>query len=419
MPKKKRTILQPEYMSRFSCIGGACEDNCCVGSWNIFVDKKTYLKYRAIDDKELKPALDKVIKRYRGKDASDLQYARFRLRVDGGGCIFLTKEGFCHLHSKLGYENLCDVCAIYPRLYNMVDKKIERSATMSCPEVVRVALNNPDGITFETVEEGPNTGRIPARVPAIDSGSTKFAAKPTKFFWEVRLFSLSLLQNRLYTLGQRIILLGILCQKIEELDKAGRVEDIPAMLEKFGASVEDGTLKPDLDSVEGNFQIQMRLAKELTDARLKHELIAGGTYMDCIKETLAGLDFFVGTPIDDMLKKYIDNRNAYVSAYIKEKEYVLENFLVNEFFMRMMPFGSGNSCWESYLHICILYGMIKIHMNGMAGYNKGLTDDIVFRLIQAFSKVVIHNTKFIPGMIKLVKESGFDSLACMAILVSD
>jgi lysine-N-methylase len=419
MPKKKRAILQPTYMSTFRCIGGACEDNCCVGTWNIFVDKKTFLKYRDVKDPELQPTIDSVIKRYRGKEANDQQYGIFRLRADGQGCVFLTPQKFCHLHSKLGYENLCDVCAVYPRIYKMADGKLERCATMSCPEVVREALPNPDGIAFETVEEGGSVGRVPARVQAIDSRLAKFAAKPHKFFWDIRMFCLSLLQNRVYSLGQRIIILGMVYQKIDELDKAGRVEEIPGMLVKFGTSIEDGALKPELDKVENNFQIQMRLGKELTDNRLSMELVGSHIYLDCVKETLVGLDFFVDTPAVEMLKKYVDNHNTYVAAYLREKEYILENFVVNEFFMRMMPFGSGETVWDSYLYLCVLYGMVKLHLNGMAGCHKGLTDEVVFKLIQSFSKVVLHNGKFIPNMIALLKSCGYDSLAWMTILVND
>jgi lysine-N-methylase len=300
----------------------------------------------------------------------------------------------------------------------MADKKLERCATMSCPEAVRLALNNPEGIAFETIEEGPTTGRIPPRVQSIDSQHTKYAAKPAKFFWEVRLYCLSILQNRTYTLSQRFIILGMLCQKLDELDKEARVEEIPDMLEKFGGLVEDGTFKAELEAVQSNFQIQLRLTKELTDNRLRTELVASHIYLNCVKETLAGLDCFVDTPAEDILKKYIENRNTYVLPYFNDKGYILENFFVNEFFTKMMPF-DGTSCWASYVHLCVLYGMIKLHLNGMGGFHKGLTDEIVFRLIQAFSKIVIHNQKFIPEMIKLIKASDFDTLAGMTILVND
>jgi len=417
MPKKIRKILQPAYMGKFKCIGGACEDSCCRG-WRVSIDKKTYLEYRRVKDEGLKAMMDKHIKRERKEDVkSDDAYARVGL--ENGNCPFLDAENLCVIQSKLGYEGLSDVCAIYPRIYKMVDKKLERGATLSCPELARVALFNEEGIAFEEVEEAPSIGRIPPRAPALAPSLTKFAAKPVKFFWEVRLFCLSILQNREYAIGQRLMLLGMLCRKIDDLDKASGVEELPAMLERFGADVESGSLKAELDTVEPKFEIQMRLAKELTDERLKTELVASQTYLAVVMETLAGIGFVVGTEPEAIVKTYKENRETYVAAYLKDKAYVLENFVVNEFFAHLMPFGSGETTWDSYLFLCVLYGMVKLHLNGVAGCRKGLTDETVVRIIQPFSKTVLHNGKFIPNMIKRLKENGFDTLAWMAILVGD
>jgi len=417
MPKVKRVILQPRYLSGFSCIGSACGDSCCEG-WSVSVDKKTYLKYRHAADAELAPLFDKHIKRVRdGKLKSDASYAK--VGMVGGKCPFLNGENLCSVQAALGHDYLSDVCAIYPRLYKMADKKLERCGTTSCPEIARLALSDEGGIGFETVEESAEVGRIPARASAFDSQQVKFAARPAKFFWDIRMFCLTFLQNRGYTLGQRLIILGILYKKIDELDKAGNVEGIPAVLENFGSAIEDGALRPELDKVENNFLIQLRIAKELTDKRLGMGLVANKKYLQCVMETLVGLDIVEGLPADAPLKKYISNREIYVSAYMREKGYVLENFVINEFFMRQMPFGAFESVLDSYLYLCVTYGMVKLHINGMSGCHKKLDDAMVFRLIQAFSKVVLHNQKFIPNMIQLLKESGLDSQVWMAILVND
>ncbi|MDR0331790.1 MAG: flagellin lysine-N-methylase [Chitinispirillales bacterium] len=417
MPKKNRVVLQPEYLSRFSCIGGACEDSCCSG-WRVSVDKKTFLEYRRVKDKALAPLLDEFVKRERKEGVkSDEAYAK--INMVKGRCPLQDAQNLCLIQTTLGYGALCDVCAVYPRLYKIIDKKLERCATVSCPEAARLVLNNPDGIGFETVEEGKGVGRIPDRAPSLAPGDAKYAAKPAKFFWEIRMVGLTLLQNREYTVGQRLILLGLLCRKIDELDESGRVEEIPNMLETFGASVDDGSLRPDLDAVEGSFGIQLRLAKELTDERLKMELIASKVYLVCMVETLAGIEFVADTPEATIMKKYVENRDKYVLPYLKDKEYVLENFVVNEFFARLMPISINKTAWDSYLYLCVLFGMVKLHLNGMGGFHKGLTDEIVVRIVQAFSKMVLHNGKFIPGMIEKLKANGFDTLGWMTILVSD
>jgi len=415
MPKAKHTILQPRYLNEFHCIGSACEDSCCEG-WSVAVDKKAYLKYRNAKDEELAPLFDKHIKRERSAaKKSDASYAKIGMAK--GRCPFLNDKNLCGIQVKLGHDYLCDTCSIYPRIYKMADKKLERSGTTSCPEIVRLALGNEDGIEFENVEAGKEIGRVPAHVSSFDSRLTKYAAKPAKFFWDIRLFCLAFLQNRAYTLGQRLIILGILYNKIAEIDKSGNVEGIPAMLEQFGQAIEGGALKPELDKVENNFMIQLRMAKELTDKRLQMGL--NRKYMQCLMETLVGLNIIEGMPADAPLNKYIENREAYVLGYMKDKEYVLENFVINEYFTRQMPFGAFGNIWDSYLYLCVTYGMVKLHINGMAGCHKKLDDAIVFRLIQALSKVVLHNQKFIPNMIKLLKDGGLDSQAWMTILVND
>ncbi len=36
---KKLKIVMPDYFKQFKCIGGKCEDSCCIG-WDIDVDEK-------------------------------------------------------------------------------------------------------------------------------------------------------------------------------------------------------------------------------------------------------------------------------------------------------------------------------------------------------------------------------------------
>ena len=41
---KKIKAKSPSYFKDFKCIGGECEDSCCIG-WDIDVDQKTYEDY--------------------------------------------------------------------------------------------------------------------------------------------------------------------------------------------------------------------------------------------------------------------------------------------------------------------------------------------------------------------------------------
>lgn len=410
MEKDKRIVLQPTYMKEFRCIGGACEDSCCVG-WRVDLDKETYITYKSILDEELKPLFDKMVNR-KHNNKSDASYGKIKMNKDGR-CPFLDENNLCKIHGKLGEKYLSDTCTYYPRIVNRVDDKLERSATMSCPEIARLALLNPQGIVFEQYEEEDKKIKIHS---IFDTEGHLYLNKPQRYFWEIRLFSLSLLQNRKYTLDERLILLGIVYNKLSELKGEGKIKDIPQLLEIYNQMIENGDFKEEIEKVPTNLQIQMQLAKELVDQRAVLG-INNQRYIECLKETLLGLGYVDEFDINEALENYTRGNEKYLKPYLKEKGYILENYLVNEYFKELMPFGKFKTIWDSYIFLCILYSMVKLHLIGMANAKNGINDEDVIKLIQSLSKLVLHNNTFIQRIVRIIKDSNVDSLAYMAILV--
>lgn len=278
MADSKRIVLQPTYMKKFRCIGGACEDSCCVG-WRVDIDKEKYLTYKKIQDEELKPLFEKKVNR-KHNQKSDASYGNIKMNRDGR-CPFLDENNLCMIHRKLGEEYLSDTCTYYPRIVNRVDGKFERSATMSCPEIARLALLNPEGIVFEQHEEEESKIKIHS---LFDTEGHLFLNKPQRYFWEIRLFSLALLQNRKYTLDERLILLGIVYNKLNELKENGNANDIPQLLDIYNQMIEAGDFKEQIEKVPTNLQIQMRIAKELVDERAVLG-INNQRYLECLKKS--------------------------------------------------------------------------------------------------------------------------------------
>lgn len=416
MNARKRLILQPEYVKNFVCDGITCEDNCCQGYWGIPVDEEHYKKIKKIQDKDLKDKVKKYIRRNRTNPTKE-SYGKIHQDKELNQCIFLTEDKLCEIQGKLGADYLCNTCMVYPRDMSSIDGKYERSLTMSCPIAAKQALLNPELMAFEQFEEVAET-RMMINSGRLDTQNHLFPNKPQKHFWDIRIFSISLLQNRNYPLGDRLIILGIIYKKIEELSENKRVAEIPSMLDNMAELIETGFFKGELEKVTPNVQIQIQMTKAMVDRKI-HRGIISERYLECFKDTLMGLGYVEEVELEEVIENYAKNYKGYYAPYIEEKEYILENYLVNEYFRQMMPFGRYENIWDSYVFLCVLYSMTKLHLIGMAGYHRQLNDDLTLKLIQSLSKEVIHNIKYTSGVIQVIKDSGYDSLAYMSILLKN
>ena len=149
MPK----AVVPAYLEHFRCDGPRCPDNCCYGSWKIHVDEKHYKRMKKLTDPELKPLVDRYVKRNRKQPSTSATFGKLVQDYDKGHCAFLADDRRCNLQLKAGADHLCDVCMLYPRLDNtIIGRPMERSLSLSCPLAAELALLDPDSLTFHEVD---------------------------------------------------------------------------------------------------------------------------------------------------------------------------------------------------------------------------------------------------------------------------
>jgi len=131
-------VVGLRYMERFQCIGPACEETCCAG-WGVGVDTKHFHKLE-----RLLPAEELTAKTKRAeKDAGVAAY----MVLDGERrCSFLESDMLCSLQRRFGEEALPNTCATYPRSFRAIGKRLEAYATLSCPEVSRLAFSSPEAV---------------------------------------------------------------------------------------------------------------------------------------------------------------------------------------------------------------------------------------------------------------------------------
>ncbi|WP_145588867.1 flagellin lysine-N-methylase [Yersinia rochesterensis] len=147
---KKLQIIQPGFVKDFSCLGSACRDHCCNG-WDVSIDKKTYKKYKNSQNQTIRNIAIKNISVTRD---SESQWAKIRLKEDGN-CPYLDEARLCEVHKRLGGEALSTTCSSYPRSSHYYKTVQFQTLTLSCPEVTRLVLFDPNAFNLheETVSQ--------------------------------------------------------------------------------------------------------------------------------------------------------------------------------------------------------------------------------------------------------------------------
>lgn len=413
MNKKRRPLLIPQYMHSFTCIGSKCEDSCCIG-WQVSIDRITYKKYQKLKEAELKPALDKYIGRNRSQPSEE-DYGRIRLNSDSS-CPFLTEERLCRIQARIGEQYLSDVCTTYPRTSNIINGTLEKSATLSCPEAARKALLNPEPMEFDQIEESLEARNIIKT--QVDINMVKAAGRPEGYFWELRIFTIQVLQNRVYTLGERLIMLGMFYQKVEQFIQANQSAGIPNLIASYIQLIDSGAFKEELSEIPVQVAIQMELLKELADERIVRG-VSSQRYIDCFKQCLQGLQYSITDMVEDIADRYQEAEKKYYRPFMNDHDYIMENYLVNFVFKNMFPFCGEKNIFNDYVMLVVHYALIKMHLIGMAALHQGLNEELVITLIQSFVKTVEHNEQYLKLISDLLKQNGYTTMAYMAILINN
>ncbi|MFK0524697.1 flagellin lysine-N-methylase [Paenibacillus illinoisensis] len=409
---KTRTILVPRYMQQFACIGSVCEDSCCVG-WRVDIDQSTYKKYNKSRDIELKPLFEKNIVRHRVQ-ANERAYAKLKMD-DSGRCTFLNEDNLCKVQLGLGEDYLSNTCSTYPRYINRVNGVVEKSTTVSCPEAARLALLNPNGIEFDqTEEEISSKGFLHKELTTNDINNKN---KAQAYFWDLRIFTIQVLQRREYSLSDRLIILGLFYQKVQQAVDESNFEQIPGYIESYNAILEDMSMKDSLNQIPSNLAIQMKLCKELVDFRFGQG-IHSSRYLQCLAETLNGIEYTSEAIAEEIAARYQQACKEHYEPFMNEHEYILENYLVNYVFKNLFPFGK-KKLYNDFVMLVVHYSMIKLHLIGMAGYHKGLTTELVIKLIQSFAKTVEHNGTYLNKVFALLEDNEYTTMAYMTVLIKN
>lgn len=412
MSKTGQVILVPKYMDLFQCIGSSCEDTCCAG-WTVPIDKNTYNKYKSVTNTHMSSKIKEVIQKNRS-NPSDHHYATIMLS-GCQSCVMLSEEGLCDIQLQLGEDYLSTTCAAYPRVTNVVDGKYEMSASMSCPEAARLALLNPEPMEFFEIASKTNQKHS---YQAQLNPNTFTSNRIQHHFWGLRIFSIEIVQNRKYSLTDRVLLLGLFYQNVQEFVMNNTVSEIPKLIENYRHLIQNNSLKEAIAQIPVETIAQIQLLKDLVNLRI-HIGTENQRYLHYFQSFLDGISYEQGENIETISAHYQSAFATYYQPFMQRNSHILENYLVNYIYKNTFPFSKTN-VFEDYVSLALHYSLIKMHLIGISGFHKeNFSAGHVVPFIQSFSKVVEHNTRYLQIALDYLKKRDFTSIAGMAIFLKN
>lgn len=394
----------PKYLKEFKCIGGECEDSCCIG-WDIDIDKITFRQYYKVKDQEMKKMFQKNVHNNEYCQAPDVDYGKVKLKKDKR-CPFLDECNYCIIQSKLGEEYLSNVCTSFPRILNKIDGYYEMSLDVSCPEAARILLLKEEGIEFEENEETLGKHIISSE---IDTKSKEFKNLPIKYFKEIRDLSIKIIKNRNFDLNRRLYILGEFINELEEELKYN-YENVLKFIKEYDInSVKDPYEKDDF-----SYLLQVDFFKKTMKYLNILNEVDSLSFKDYTKEVMDGFNFE-----DDNISKYanvyIEAFEEYSKEYMIENSFIFENYLVNFIYNYMFPFSENQSVFDGYIMLLMRYSFIRFYLVGKYIVNKNESKEEIVRFIQVFSKSIGHHRNYLVNLLKYIKEKEFNNIEFVKI----
>lgn len=397
----KKTGTSADYLQSFECTGSACEDTCCHG-WGVNIDKRTFEKYKELPDKKWKRSLTQHISRNK-YETTFSSYAMIKM-ADSGYCPFLNNDRLCSIQLSLGNSYLSRTCASYPRQMNKVYDRYETSAAVSCPEVARLTLLNPDGLSFSPtpmeVEKNPLVDKL-----VEDAG---FA----NTFEEIRGFIIALLQKRNHSITTRLLLLGFFVKDLEAAIEEDGDEPILRTLTHWQSIIADKDLAKKMAALPTSPPEQFQILFSIVEDYLEHTDVTSQRYLQHYQEWAEGTEY----DVENYQKAY----EQYFQPFFREHDYILENYLVHYVFSQLFPFSLlGESFYADYVVLVLHYALIRFHLIGLAAYHQGLTPELITSLVYSFARTYDHDSGFFKDTLAHLREQKWDTIAYMSILIEN
>ena len=412
-----KTALALDYYRQFSCIGGACEDSCCIG-WRVDIYKKTYKNYKNNKHKLLAPIFRSGIKK---NDTSTNKGCYAIISLDeGGNCVFLDQDKLCKIQKNLGSEALSPVCSNYPRIANQLGGQLEYSLGLSCPEVARLALLKREPLQFIEIPRNPALSGYGA-MTQLHWEPGEESPEKLALIYDLRALVIGILQNRIIHIDARLMMLGLFLEsadksvgtKFEHLEEA-----LPDILSQYAAMLPHAkSIQNELDKIEPNLPLKLSVFLDIIGALMP--TVNKGSFGALLKQAAEGFALRPDSSQTDadILDRIRETDTLICAPFFKANAHILENYLVDYAFRTLLPL-RYNSMLLHFREMVCNYLIVRLLSLGIAAFHNSIDEQLVVKLLQSFTRVSMHNKSYIKTVISCLESRNLaDFQSLLALLL--
>lgn len=334
--------IQPNYIENFHCNGKICGARCC-RDWRIVVDEDAYNKFLELETAESEKIFQHT--EWVEDENEGVDILVLKLREDGVCSLLDEKDCLCKLQKKHGEDFLTAICQSFPRVtYKLDDEIFQQSMTLTCPLAANLILLPTAPITFNEVSE------ITARAII---GFKKKLSRPVEEFLKVQMQAVKILQDRNFSINQRL-------KNLCEIFYQNNLPDAKFNLDKHAQTLTEIFI----ETYGANLTRQQK-----KDLRKNY-------FLNCI-ESLAQID-----------KKFGN---------------VIENYLVNEFFMRCYPCAYSGGEFHNVKIFVTAFRILEFSLVLNVIAKKNLSAEEIIQVIYSVNDMLDHSQGGMDAIINFAK----------------
>jgi lysine-N-methylase len=214
---------------------------------------------------------------------------------------------------------------------------------------------------------------------------------------------------------------GQLAEEFNAILQCGdRARDQAGEIAEFIARSRDALLAGSFDVrvPQARPQIQIETVLELIVSRIGSDFTVH-RFLECYREFMQGLRWGPESSMEELDSRYAAARARNYAPFMKQHEYLLDNFLINYCIRTVFPYGHReigqrigidyleNSVRRQYLLLAVHYAVVRAVLIGMSAFHgAAFGTEHAIKLVQSYAKAFLHSSSFPADALRILSNQG-------------